>query len=146
MKTTTNAARLFRCPCAKCHGTGRLNWTALANGVCFDCAGTGVLVVSEELVAAALPARADAIARVAKAIDALKSADDETWTERVLLACLPIALAPADVQDRALAAVARIASSRGYNEATELSYITRQGADERARYLSGWRTRSVRAA
>ena len=143
MTTTAPRVQTLRCPCAKCNGTGRLGWTNQDRGVCYDCGGVGALEVSEEQVAAALPARADAIARVARALDALR-ASGEDWSEAILAACLPVALAPADVQASALAAVARLAAGRGYNGATEVSYIERQGADERARYLSGWRTRSVR--
>lgn len=37
----TTAPKTFTC--AKCDGRGRLNWTRVANGVCFVCKGTGKL-------------------------------------------------------------------------------------------------------
>ncbi len=57
MKTTTVV-------CGKCDGKKTLSWTRIANGVCFQCNGTGVLVVDSVEIAKIKLDRKVVIARV----------------------------------------------------------------------------------
>ncbi len=133
MKTT-------RAACPKCHGLGCIEmFRGIDNGKCHLCAGAGFVLVDEETVAAALPARAEIIARVARALDMARAQDCETGALVAVTAA--VALAPADVQARALSALDRLDSTGSASR-----YVAAGLEAERARYLSGRRVRAVRSA
>ncbi len=100
--------------CGKCDGRGRLSWTSLANGVCFQCDGAGVMLVTSEETEARRVPRADAIANIAKWLADFAACDIASWHHEsgdrngrgcVVVIARDIAYAPEDVAARGLAAV-----------------------------------------
>ena len=116
MKTTQTT-------CTKCSGSGKTRWMHVDNGRCFDCAGSGKCTTKHFGVHAVAPhdqaqERQSFINRFAAAVRNIKSsgasflselADDaspELGTERdSIRAWLKSDRCPADVRDRALAAL-----------------------------------------
>lgn len=105
MKTTTKAE------CAKCNGRGVLSWTRVANGVCFQCGGSGRFEVTEEMFTEARVSRAKNIAAIKRELDAY-AADDSAHADAFYFLGDLIARADADVAERALAAYERLGGVR----------------------------------
>lgn len=130
MTTTTET-------CGKCDGKKTLSWTRNANGLCFACGGTGVLVVTTAELAAVRMPRAEVITKIAECLKALsKAADGDSydlrcWSEdRGWWFGKLLAHADADVEARALAAFGRECPRDDHDH--ELFLIQRHAKNERA--------------
>lgn len=95
--------------CGKCDGRGTLSWTRNANGVCFVCGGSGVLLVDEATIAEHKIPRAECIARIKRSLDAYAKDD---YSEEMYTLAYYIARADADVAERALVAFAKLGGIR----------------------------------
>lgn len=124
--------KTMQCKCSKCNGAGTLNWTRLANGVCFQCEGAGVLIVSAEELETRRTPRAIAIKRIAGWLADFAACDLGSWHQdsgdRHGRACLvfiasAIAYAPDDVSARALVAV-----EKALENATDADWTDAAGA------------------
>lgn len=147
-----------KCKCSKCDGRGTLSWTNLANGVCFQCDGAGVLLVTiEEIDARRLP-RAEAISRIAQFLSDFAACDLASWHHEsgdrngwacILFAAYALAYAPDDVGARGLAAISKAlyrANSSASDQGSAQAYLEHYVRHYAAELVAGSRkvARNVR--
>lgn len=95
----TNATTKTTVKCSKCNGRGRLDWTTVDNGRCFQCCGAGTITVNATVAASS---RARQIVLVKSWLDA--DPTDEDYVRNLAYA---IQHAPRDVAERAILAAAK---------------------------------------
>ena len=124
--------------CSKCDGAGSiLGFGHIANGVCFDCKGTGYLLADESTVQVSRRSRAQVIRTIKVNLDRMAENKAEygcafAFPDEIMFIADALAHADADVHARAIAALVRLGA-----EAAQLACVARMEALETAVLVAG---------
>lgn len=133
-----------RVKCGRCKGTGYVRgFEHYADGVCFDCKGTGVHEVSLATIAANRRPRANVIREIKNTLDRMKEEAEEygnpfNLTDNLYFMGAALAHAEPDVYERAIAAIKRLPASKGSIEHA-LQFMERIRVEEEGIIKSGRR-------
>ena len=148
---TTNATETNRVKCDKCEGSGVINFSRLANGVCFACGGSGCFDVDMASVKITKMSRKEVI-------DGIKSWLDRAVTRtQFTFDCAEtfinemhgqveyyLSHADADVRERGYAAIERLMVAEGMVQIpVHMTHIKRGVAQQEAQLLKGCRKHVV---